>query len=84
MPAVRWHPCRHLQGAQSACDPPAGCGRSQRIGTPTVNELYRTARGSERVTGRYRSRLLSPAKAGSGFLGDVIPGLRSLRSLTRG
>ena len=27
---------------------------------------------------------LSPAKAGSGFLGDVIPGLRSLRSLTRG
>ena len=28
--------------------------------------------------------VLSPAKAGSGFIRDVIPGLRSLRSLTRG
>jgi hypothetical protein len=28
--------------------------------------------------------ILSPAKAGSESLGDVIPGLRSLRSLTRG
>ena len=32
----------------------------------------------------YAPQRLSPAKAGSGSLGDVIPGLRSLRSLTRG
>jgi hypothetical protein len=31
-----------------------------------------------------RGFVLSPAKAGLGFLGEVIPGLRSLRSLTRG
>ena len=28
--------------------------------------------------------ILSPARAGLNHLGDVIPGLRSLRSLTRG
>ena len=31
-----------------------------------------------------REFILSPAKTGSGFLRDVIPGLRSLRSLIRG
>jgi len=39
-----------------------------------------TVRGS----GWVKDSLLSPAKAGLGFVGDMIPGLRSLRSLTRG
>lgn len=31
-----------------------------------------------------RRATVSPAKAGAGIIGDVIPGLRSLRLLTRG
>jgi len=40
--------------------------------------------GTIRVSGWVKDSTSSPAKAGLESFGDVIPGLRSLRSLTRG
>jgi hypothetical protein len=49
-----------------------------------VTEPRAVASGSKRCPVETTQPLISPAKAGAGFKGALIPGLRSLRSLTPG
>jgi hypothetical protein len=54
----------------------------QDLGLP--DRFLQTVRKSDDWSFIIKIHALSPAFAGLEFLGDVIPGLRSLRSLTRG
>ncbi len=59
------------------------CAAASTLTLRSVSEPGAVATGSQAQRCHTRSPFLSPAR-GLGSLGDVIPGLRSLRSLTRG
>jgi hypothetical protein len=54
------------------------------VGLLLGTEPGAVATGSKRCPVETTQPLISPAKAGAGFMGALIPGLRSLRSLTPG